>query len=76
MNQTADQPSSSTDPAELPAVDAVAPKRGWLGVDWSDPNVPAGNAPALPRWPLWLASVVWLGWLTFLVLMAAVRLSS
>jgi len=37
---------------------------------WDDPSVPAGNAPAMPKWPLPLMLVVWVAWVGFL---AAVR---
>ncbi|MGD2110871.1 MAG: hypothetical protein PVI86_15945 [Phycisphaerae bacterium] len=40
-------------------------------IDWSDPNVPIGNAPRLPRWPLVLMVCVWVAWLGFLLTMLA-----
>ena len=46
------------------------------GIDWADPNVPAGDAPPLPRWPLVLSAIAWLGWLVFLIFMAAERTAS
>lgn len=52
----------------------LAPKRPRI--DWNDPDVPAGNAPPLPRWPLMLAALLWVGWLAFLVVMAVVRTST
>lgn len=46
------------------------------GVDWADPEVPVGNAPPLPRWPLVLSALGWIAWLVFLVLMAVERTAS
>lgn len=46
------------------------------GIDWADPNVPPGNAPPMPRWPLVLSAVAWIAWLAFLVMMAVERTSS
>ncbi len=46
------------------------------GVDWADPDVPAGNSPPLPRWPLALSALAWIAWLAFLVLMAVERTAS
>jgi len=40
------------------------------GVDWADPSVPVGDAPALPRWPLYVLSVAWVGWTVFLMVIA------
>jgi len=34
-----------------------------------EPDVPAGNMPPVPRWPLFLFGAVWLGWLGFLATM-------
>ncbi|MCH7840447.1 MAG: hypothetical protein IID38_09480 [Planctomycetes bacterium] len=39
------------------------------GINWDDPSVPIGNAPALPRWPLVLAAVAWFASVVFLVVM-------
>lgn len=36
-------------------------------VDWSDPNIPAGDSPPLPVWPLALSAALWSLWLGFLV---------
>jgi hypothetical protein len=44
--------------------------------DWMDPNVPAGDAPALPRWPLVVSALAFCGWLAFLVSMAALRVKT
>jgi hypothetical protein len=43
------------------------------GVDWSDPDVPAGDSPPLPPWPLHVSATLWGGWIIFL---AVVVLSS
>jgi hypothetical protein len=40
------------------------------GVDWADPTVPVGDAPALPRWPLIVLGVAWTGWIIFLMVVA------
>ena len=42
--------------------------------DWDDPNIPAGDAPPMPWWPLVLSAVAWCGWLVFLVVMMVLRL--
>ncbi|HNQ22408.1 MAG TPA: hypothetical protein PKK06_04875 [Phycisphaerae bacterium] len=42
-------------------------------INWTDPDVPAGNAPPLPRWPLVVTAVLWVGWIGFLVVMAYFR---
>ena len=44
------------------------------GIDWSDPNVPVGNAPLLARWPLILAGLAWVAGIVFLAAMAVSRL--
>ena len=38
-------------------------------IDWEDPNVPVGNAPPLPRWPLAVVGLAWLVWVVFLMVM-------
>ncbi len=38
-------------------------------IDWTDPRIPVGNAPPLPRWPLAVATIAWLAWVAFLVAM-------
>jgi hypothetical protein len=51
--------------------ETTAPPR----INWQDPNVPAGDAPPLPRWPL-VAGFVLLGlWVLFLLVMAILRLA-
>ena len=42
-------------------------------IDWEDPSVPVGNAPALPRWPLAAFGIAWLVWVAFLVAMMLSR---
>lgn len=37
------------------------------GIDWTDATVPVGDAPRLPRWPLYLLAVCWTGWVLFLL---------
>lgn len=38
-------------------------------IDWTDPNVPIGNAPKYPKWPLVLSVGAWLAWIVFLLAM-------
>lgn len=45
-------------------------------IDWDNPNTLAGDAPAMPRWPLIASIVVYSGWLVFLVVMAYMRVST
>ncbi len=54
-----DSPSKSESSSEQPT-----PR-----IDWADPNVPVGNAPPLPKWPLALSICAWLVWVVFLVAM-------
>ena len=42
-------------------------------VDWSDPEVPAGNSPPLPAWPLVIAGVLWGACVVFLAVMVLGR---
>lgn len=42
-------------------------------IDWKDPSVPAGNAPAMARWPLALAVAAWVAWIVFLAVLALTR---
>lgn len=46
------------------------------GIDWNDPNIPCGNSPPLPRWPMVLAAVAWTAWIGFLVAMTVAALRS
>jgi hypothetical protein len=43
------------------------------GVNWSDPNVPAGDSPPLPRWPLYVGIAAWGLWIVFLAVMVVLR---
>lgn len=45
-------------------IDNVAPSK------WDDPSVPVGNAPPMPRWPVFAWAVAWTLWIVFLVAMA------
>lgn len=36
---------------------------------WQDANVPVGNAPPLPRWPIGVFAIAWAGWVVFLVVL-------
>jgi hypothetical protein len=69
MSEKAKAPAASA--AEQAAAseagaDASAEKKG---IDWTDPSVPAGNAPPMPNWPVALAVLTWAGWITFLAAM-------
>ena len=39
-----------------------------------DNDLPAGDSPPLPRWPLTTAIIVYAAWMVFLVSMAVLRL--
>ncbi len=41
------------------------------GVNWDDPDIPAGNSPPLPSWPLWLSGLLWGGSIAYLLVTAA-----
>lgn len=43
------------------------------GIDWSDPNVPVGNAPPMPLWPALVAGLVWALGIVFLIMMTISR---
>ncbi len=45
-------------------------------IDWDNPDTPAGDAPAMSRWPLIASIVVYSGWIVFLVAMAYMRVST
>lgn len=60
-------------PAEVAVVTSVD---STAGPNWNDPNVPAGDAPPLPRWPLLVASATWSAWMAFLLVMMVMRLRS
>lgn len=45
-------------------------------VNWHDPAVPVGNAPALSRFPLLASAVVFALWIVFLIAMAVIRLKT
>ncbi len=64
-DDTAEQ-TKATQPKDAPA--AEAPK-----IDWADPNVPAGNSPPLPHWPLVASALAFGAWMVFLVVMAVIR---
>lgn len=42
-------------------------------VDPADPEIPVGNSPPFPLWPLALSVVGWLAWVVFLAVMAYSR---
>ncbi len=45
-------------------------------LNWADPDIPAGDAPPMPAWPLVVAVLAFTSWLVFLVVMAYVRVST
>jgi hypothetical protein len=63
------EPNTKDRPAEQQQ--AAAQVRG---VDWYDPTIPAGDAPPMPRWPLYAAAAAFGLWLVFLVVMVIVRM--
>lgn len=71
ISQSADRPESNK--AAAPAPGPAAEVAGRPRPDWADPKVPAGNAPPLPGWPLYLSAAAFAAWLLFLVAMAFVR---
>lgn len=34
--------------------------------NWEDPTVPVGNSPPIPKWPLAVVTLAWVGWVVFL----------
>jgi hypothetical protein len=43
-------------------------------VNWADPNIPPGDSPPMPLWPLVASAVAFGLWLVFLIAMAVVRI--
>lgn len=41
-----------------------------------DADIPCGNSPPLPWWPVWLAGLAWVAWIGFLAAMAVLVLQS
>ena len=59
------------------AADSTTPSSDGLEeVNWSDPGIPVGNAPPLPKWPLYAFGLAWLGWVVFLAAMLISRTDS
>ena len=42
----------------------------------TDPDLPAGDSPPQPKWPLILGVAAWAGWLVFLVVMMVARIKT
>ena len=40
------------------------------GINWKDPQVPVGNGPPMPHWPIAIFSIAFMGWVAFLFVMA------
>lgn len=51
----------------MPMTDDLTPDHG---PDWNDPNVPVGDSPPMPAWPMVLCAVGWVAFVLFLVMMA------
>jgi hypothetical protein len=66
--------SPATNHTPVSKNDTTAENEASSGINWADPNVPAGNAPPLPLWPLVLSIVVFSAWIIFLVAMAVIRI--
>ena len=66
-----DKEPTSADAEGATSGSEPAKERKKSRIDWDDPNVPVGNAPPLPRWPLFVASLAWVGWVVFLAVMLA-----
>ena len=62
-------PERSTDDIPGPLPESASGDRKKPGIDWNDPQVPIGNSPPLPRWPLAVAAFAWLAWVAFLIAM-------
>ena len=45
-------------------------------INWEDPEVPVGNAPPMPRWPVLVLGIAWIGWITFLIVMMLSRVQA
>ncbi|MCB9866310.1 MAG: hypothetical protein H6816_06705 [Phycisphaerales bacterium] len=58
--------------ADRPSTEATPPADKKMS-KWEDPSVPAGDAPPLPRWPLYASGAVFALWVCFLIAMAIVR---
>lgn len=67
--------TSNHNPGGEPAASAC-PATSQPTINWEDPNVPAGNAPPMSRFPLIASAVVFGLWIAFLVAMAFVRLKT
>ncbi|MFQ5414957.1 MAG: hypothetical protein ACE5E6_10915 [Phycisphaerae bacterium] len=75
MNQaTTNESAGNATPTDDQA-DHAGAKRSHrkASINWDDPSVPVGLAPPMPRAPLVLAVIAWLGWLMFLAVTALGR---
>ena len=63
MSEDGKKPAKTTDSKESGAGGTSRKRR----IDWEDPNVPVGNAPPLPRWPVYVSGLAWAGWVVFLL---------
>jgi hypothetical protein len=42
-------------------------------INWEDPNIPVGNAPPLPKWPLVLSGFAWLLWVVLVLVLSVAQ---
>lgn len=62
--------TSPTTPGRIETTTGAASKAGAES-KWANPQVPIGNGPDLPKWPLvasWTAWVLWIGFLVAMLL--------
>jgi hypothetical protein len=65
------EPSNNKDQAERAEPPGRStPDEPKPRIDWQDPNVPIGNAPPLPRWPLVLSGLAWLLWIVLMLVLS------
>ena len=62
----------TSNPSEQAASSAVLASGSSKSI-W-DNDLPPGDSPPMPRWPLTLAIVLYAGWMVFLVSMMVLRL--
>lgn len=60
------QPNDKGRSEETPSSAGTADEPKKPRIDWEDPNIPVGNAPPLPRWPLVVIGLVWVAWIVFM----------
>lgn len=69
--------AAAAEPARRPTGSGLPFFRvGAEGARWDDPNVPVGDAPPLPRWPLYFWIAVCLAWMVVLIAIMLFHLRS